>query len=95
MHVYTGDTQRLTLHTNDPATFLLNLLTLAPQADATDQHDLRRRIEAQAEILRAASSYIQAARLFLDNYAQFQTTAEQHPNALPPSIAAFLQEVQR
>ena len=95
MHVYTGDTQRLTLHTNDPATFLLNLFAQAPQADATEQHDLRRRIEAQAEILRAASSYIQAARMFLDNYAQFQATAEQHPNALPPSIAAFLQEVQR
>ena len=95
MSAYTGDTQRLTLPTNDLSTTLLCLLTQTPQTNPDEQHRLRHSIDAQAEILRAASGYIQAARVFLENYAQFQATAEQHRASLPPSIAAFLQEMQR
>ena len=92
---YTGETQRLVAQ-EDPTTFLTHLLAQAPQADRHTANEAYRNIKAQAELISAAREYINAARLFLEDFAKFQATAEQYPHIpLPPHIAAFLREVQR
>jgi len=95
MSAYTGDTQRLTLHTTDHTTFLLHLLDHAPLLDRSEAERLGGNIHAQANLIREARDYINAARVLLEDYARFQATAERHGQAaLPPQIAAFLREVQ-
>jgi hypothetical protein len=90
---YTGETKRLSM--SDDATCLVTRRLNDDPNQRTEIDTLAHTIRAQTDLLRAARSYIQQARLLLDEVTRFRAAAEQYPTIqLPPQIATILQEVQ-
>lgn len=91
----TGERQPLSTLTDDPAAFLLHLLTRAPYTDREAADETRWKIYAQRQLLNEARDYINTARLYLEDFPRFQATAEKvRPETLPPALRAFLEGVQ-
>lgn len=94
MTTETGERTPLGALTDDPAAFLLHLLSRAPYTDREATEETRWKIYYQRQLLDEARQYVNTARLYLEDFARFQATAERvRPEALPPAIRAFLEEV--
>ena len=76
---------------HNPDTLLLRLLvtpTTPAEAFTTVAH-----IEAQTDVLRALATYLNAARMVLEDYEKLDRAAERALPALPAPIAAYLKEL--
>ena len=76
---------------HNPDTLLLRLL--ATPTTPTDAFTMVAHIEAQTDVLRALATYLNAARMVLEDYEKLDRAAERALPALPAPIAAYLKEL--
>lgn len=76
---------------HNPDALLLRLLA-APTTPA-DAFTTVAHIEAQTDVLRALATYLNAARMVLEDYEKLDRAAERALPALPAPIAAYLKEL--
>ena len=76
---------------HNPDALLLRLLAI-PTTPA-DTFTTVAHIEAQTDVLRALATYLNVARMVLEDYEKLDRAAERALPALPAPIAAYLKEL--